>query len=124
MGRDREYPLRQEIKENLDKLLLSVNMLRGLWGKPLIVSSGYRPGRFNIAAGGALDSAHLHCMAVDFKDRDRSLANWLVTRLDVLEACELYMEDPTFTPTWVHVQTRKPASGDRIFKPYANKSIA
>ena len=117
MGRDREYPLRQELKDNLDKLLSSVNQLRSLYGKPLIVSSGYRPGTYNEAAKGAKDSAHLYCLAVDFKDKDQELSKWLLSRPDVLEACGLYMEDPAFTKSWCHLQLRRPASGNLVFKP-------
>ena len=117
MGREAQFPLTPEMKQNLDLLLISVNRLRALWGKPLIVSSGYRPGAYNAQAGGAKASNHMICAAVDFKDPEQKLAKWLISRLDVLEACGLYMEDPSATPTWCHVQIKPPGSGRRIFKP-------
>ena len=113
MGRDAEYPLSQDLDNNLSKLLIAVNKLRTLYGKPMIVSSGYRPGKYNVAAGGAKGSSHLSCEAVDFKDADKALKTWIT--VDILEECGLYMEHPDHTPTWLHVQIRP--TQNRIFKP-------
>jgi hypothetical protein len=79
------------------------------------VTSGYRPGRFNKAAGGAPSSAHLSCEACDFADGDGTLAEWCLANLHVLVAEGLWLEDPTHTKGWVHLQTR-PVSV-RVFKP-------
>lgn len=116
MGREVAAPLTPEMKQNLDILLVAVNKLRALWGKPLVVSSGYRPPAQNAAAGGAKASNHMICGAVDFKD-DGSLAKFLISRLDVLEACGLWLESPDKTPGWVHVQIFAPKSGRRVFQP-------
>jgi hypothetical protein len=35
----------------------------------------------------------------------------------LLEQYDLYMEDPLYTTTWVHLQTRPTKSGSRVFKP-------
>ena len=117
MGRDAANPLTPEAKKNLDRLLLAVNRLRALWSKPLVVSSGYRPAAINAKVGGAKQSHHMTCAAVDFVDMDGSLARWLISRLDVLEACALWIEDPQHTVGWVHVQIYPPKSGRRILKP-------
>lgn len=117
MGREVANPLTPEMKKNLDKLLIAVNRLRAMWGKPLVVSSGYRPPAQNTAAGGAKKSNHMICAAVDFRDPDQELAKWLISRLDVLEACGLYLEDPSKTIGWIHVQVIAPGSGRRIFRP-------
>lgn len=113
MGRDAEFPLSEELESNLSKLLAAVNQLRELYGKPMIVSSGYRPGRFNAAAGGAKNSSHLSCEAVDFKDADGALKAFCTP--EILVKCGLYMEDPESTPTWCHLQIRP--TKNRIFKP-------
>lgn len=113
MGRDKEYLLTPEIEANLKILLENVNKLRTLYGKPMIVSSGYRPGKYNINAGGAKNSTHLTCQAVDFKDIDGALKKFCT--VEILEQCGLYMEHPDSTPTWLHVQTRP--TKNRIFKP-------
>lgn len=114
MGREKEYPLTPELEANLDKLFIAVNKLRHAYGKPLIVSSGYRPGRYNTAAGGAKNSSHLTCQAVDFSDPKGELDKWLTENVKVLEDCGLFLEDPEKTPSWTHVQTRP--TKNRIFK--------
>lgn len=113
MNRDKEFPLSPELEKNLEKLLIAVNKLRSAYGKPMYVSSGYRPGKYNKAAGGANRSSHLTCEAVDFKDADGKLKAWITVKM--LEDCGLYMEWPADTPTWMHVQIRPTKS--RIFKP-------
>ncbi len=119
MGREIAHPLTPELKANLDKLLIAVNRLRAFYGKPLVVSSGYRPAPFNKAAGGAKSSSHLTCEAVDFRDdpKEAPLAKWCLENLNILESCGLYLEDPAATVGWIHVSTRRPKSGNRVFKP-------
>jgi len=119
MKRDKEYPLTPTLEANLAKLLVAVNKLRKLYGKPMFVSSGYRPGHYNAKAGGGKKSAHLSLEAVDFKDADRLLTNFCTD--DILEECGLWMEDPAVATTWTHLQTREPKSRvpgrTRVFKP-------
>lgn len=117
MGRDLEYPLGPIEEANLAKLLDKVNVIRARYGKPMYVSSGYRPGTYNKAAGGAPNSSHKTCEAVDFRDKDRELTKWLLQNSKILEELDLYMEHPLHTPSWVHLQTRPTKSGSRIFKP-------
>lgn len=113
MGRDAEFPLTEELESNLTKLLAAVNKLRDVYGKPMIVSSGYRPGHYNTKAGGAKTSAHLSCEAVDFRDADGQLKNFCTE--EVLAECGLYMESPDHTPTWCHLQIR--TTKKRTFNP-------
>lgn len=117
MGRDKEYPLTPELEANLQALLKSLNQFRDLYGIPMIVSSGYRPGHYNTDAGGAKGSAHMMCEACDFRDSDGSLDFFCANRLDVLEQCKLYLEMPKNTPGWCHLTVRPPKSGNRIFIP-------
>lgn len=116
MKRDVEYPLTPELEKNLKSLLESLNYLRKAFGRPMLVTSGYRPGRFNKAAGGAIRSAHLTCEACDFQDTTGYLAQWCLRNLDVLEMAGLWMESPAHTRGWVHLQTR-PVPGKRVFEP-------
>lgn len=120
MGRDKEYPLDTTLKANLMRLMVAINLFREAYGKPMQVTSGYRPGRFNVAAGGAPRSSHLTCEACDFADPDGSLAEFCRNNIELLETCKLYLEDPTYTTkpnggSWVHLQVRWVAN--RIFKP-------
>jgi hypothetical protein len=115
MGRDEEFPLTPELETNLTALLEATNKLRTLYGKPMYVSSGYRPGHFNTDAGGAPGSSHETCQAVDFHDADNELKNWIT--VEILEECGLWQEAPASTPTWLHVQVRPIPSGHRVFNP-------
>lgn len=117
MGREGEYPLTPILQRNLSNLLSQLNVLRRRYGKPMIVSSGYRPGKYNVQAGGAPRSAHLTCEACDFHDPRRELRDYILANPEILDLCELYMEDPRRTPTWVHLQTRPTPSGNRVFIP-------
>lgn len=118
MGRDKIAPLTVEMEMNLTKLLACLNKLRTIYGKPMEVSSGYRPPQINNQVQGAAKrSNHMKCLACDFKDPDGSLAKWCLLNLKVLEDCSLWMEAPSFTVGWVHLQAVPPRSGNRIFKP-------
>lgn len=115
MGRDTEFPLSPELETNLAVLLEAVNKLRDLYGKPMYVSSGYRPGHWNRDAGGATNSPHVTCQAVDFVDHDHAIKDWLT--VDILIECGLWQEDPKHTVGWVHCQVRPIPSGHRVFIP-------
>lgn len=117
MGREKASPLTPEQEANLVTLLEALNKLRTTYGKPLYVTSGYRPASVNSAVGGAKKSAHMSCEACDFRDSDGSFAEWCLKNLDVLADCGLYMESPAHTIGWVHLQTRKTKSGNRVFIP-------
>lgn len=101
-----------------------------------VVASGYRPPEINAGiAGAAPNSLHMTCEAVDLVDmpclidgrmKARPFARWCLSRLDVLADLNLWMEDPRATRgarPWVHVQTRPPRSGRRVFIPDANWSL-
>jgi uncharacterized protein YcbK (DUF882 family) len=113
MNRQIEYPLTPDLEANLETLLTAVNKLRALYNQPMYVSSGYRPGHFNTDAGGAQNSPHKTCQAVDFHEADGKLKAWIT--VDILEECGLWQEDPKSTVTWLHVDIRPRAN--RIFFP-------
>jgi len=115
MGREKEYPLTPELEANLSRLLIAVNKLAEKYGRDMAVSSGYRPGHYNVKAGGSRRSAHLTCEAVDFLDSGRQLTEWILANPAVLQECGLWMEHPDHTPTWVHLDTRP--RNNRIFHP-------
>ena len=58
----------QEVKDNLNKLIDNIlDPLRELYGKPIIVNSGYRCTKLNKAIGGAKNSQHLVGQASDIR---------------------------------------------------------
>lgn len=115
MGRDKEYPLSPELELNLIILLERLNKLRNVYSKPMTVTSGYRPGKYNKTAGGALRSAHLTCEACDFKDTDGSLDKFCMDNPDLLKSIGLYLEHPDSTPGWTHLDTR--IRNSTVFRP-------
>lgn len=118
MGRDKEYPPSPEMLTGANTLLNKVESLFYDLGIELTdddLSSGYRPGKYNVEAGGSPTSSHLKCVALDIKDKGQKLAKLLTSRVDLLEKHGLYMEDPSRTKTWVHLQTRP--TRKRIFLP-------
>lgn len=124
MGREKSNPLTPEMEQNLVKLLEGLNKFRAIYGKPMKVSSGYRPEAFNVKAGGAKKSNHMVCLACDFVDIHSSLDIFCVANQDILEKCGLYLEHPKWTKTWCHLQVVKPASGKRIFVPQATEPVS
>jgi hypothetical protein len=103
-----------ELEANLQTLLERLNKLRLVYGKAMLVTSGYRTPEHNARIGGRPKSAHLLCQAADFYDPDKALSKWCLDHEDVLEECQLWMEEPDSVAR-VHLQSR-PAS-KRVFKP-------
>lgn len=60
-----------EAVSNLNDLVTNVlDRLRGEWGRPIIVTSGYRCKELNAAVGGARNSQHLKGQAADIISDD------------------------------------------------------
>lgn len=84
------------------------------------VSSGWRPPEVNAATpNAATRSKHMTGQAIDIYDPDGDLDEWLMTGQGqaVLSALGLWMEHPSATKGWCHVQTVPPGSGRRVFYP-------
>ena len=112
--------LTDEIRRNAQVTVDRVTEMLARAGRSDIntVNSGWRPKGVNDAtANAAKGSKHLTAEACDLPDADRSLCQWAVDNLDVLEDIGLWMEDPRWTSTWLHVQTIPPKSGRRVFIP-------
>ena len=139
MGRDLVYPraLTHEMIQNAQLLVDRVNLLlaraeedcvspaqderTGTW-----VASGWRPPAVNDRTSNAANaSTHLVGLGVDLQDwPDRRLARWCLRHPEHLEEAGLWMEDPRWTPDWVHLQARPPGSGRRVYVPSAAPALA
>jgi hypothetical protein len=120
MGRDKLFPddYTPQISDNCDLLVEKLNVLRAVYGHPMIVASGYRPPAVNSGTPNAAQkSNHMLCLAADIKDVDGKFWNWCLANLDLLTATGCYLEDRRWTPTWVHIQIVSPKSRKRIFIP-------
>ncbi len=131
MGRDSKYRAEctEEIQTNADETVRRVNLLLTLAEKDGIVrsmvSSGWRPPAVNDGtANAAKRSSHLLALAVDVQDLNRELAQWCVNNKSLLVDCQLWMEDPRWTPTWVHLQTVPPNSGKLVYIPSSKPALA
>lgn len=138
MGRDAKYPseLSSEIRANAEELVGKVNalllMAEGAGVEPGTsvrgdaIASGWRPAAVNDkTSNAAASSKHLTGEAVDLADtRPRALARWCLQNPDALEQLGLYMEDPRWTPSWVHLQSRPPRSGLRVYRPSSAPALA
>jgi hypothetical protein len=121
MGRDASHAgeLSVELLANARTIVERANGLLKLAG--IVegkVSSGWRPHSVNAAIPNASPrSRHLTCQALDLRDPDGSLDAWCMRNLHALEVLGLWLEHPSATPGWCHVQTVPPRSGRRVFEP-------
>lgn len=112
-----KYSTTQDIDKNLETLLVSLNMVRTSWGKPMQITSGLRSeadqARINPKAP---KSKHLIGAAADILDDGLHLTTWLKgDGAKVLEEAGLYCEEGN--ANWVHFQCIPPGSGHRWFFP-------
>lgn len=76
------------------------------------------------SATGAKGSSHKDANGVDVYDPKRVFAAWCVMNKQALAALGLYMEDPRWTPGWVHLQRVPPRSGHHIYIPSTSLPLA
>jgi hypothetical protein len=131
MNRDKlySYELTEEIIENAKSLLARVNKLMFVLANyqvelevhpktKSLVSSGWRPPQVNAdTRGAAPKSKHMSGLAVDIYDPEGEIDSFCMTNLDKLEKLGLWMEHPSATKGWCHLQSVPPRSGNRVFYP-------
>lgn len=119
--------LPSDIQDNLTDLVERLNVIRRAYGKPMTVSSGFRTKEDHLRVyreKGITDpkkipmgSRHLSGKACDIADSDGKLKDWVNDNVELCEKVELWMEDFSATPTWIHFQSEPPASKKRFFMP-------
>lgn len=97
----------EEARANLVLLVERVlDPLRSVWGRPIVVNSGYRSEKLNNAVGGVSTSHHCRGMAADIttgtRENNQKLFE-LAIRLD-LPFCQLIDEKGY---QWVHISYNK-----------------
>lgn len=133
MGRREQYPLAMSPEIERQALLtceLASKLLEQArtYGVSLdvnpktrsLVASGWRPPAYNATvAGAAPNSKHMTGQAIDIYDPDGDLDDWLMTGEGqaALMALGLWMEHPSATKSWSHLQTIPPRSSKRVFYP-------
>jgi hypothetical protein len=132
MGRDAAYPdeLTWAVREAVAQLIPRVNATIAMMARDGIapgvdahthcaVASGWRPAAVNDAtANAAKGSKHMTGQAVDLRDTpERVLCRWALANPDALVTMGLWMEDPRWTDSWLHLQCVAPGSGRLVFVP-------
>lgn len=116
MGRDKVYPLTEQMKQDALEVVSKSNIILGCFGDYRKVNSGYRPELINSTVrNAALHSNHIICRAVDIEDVDGKLDFYCMTHQEKLAEIGLWLENPVGTPGWCHVQIVPPRSGHRVF---------
>jgi hypothetical protein len=118
-----------EYQSDLLELLIKMNNVSDAYGRPMIVTSGFRTLQDHIkiyAKKGITDkskiplhSKHLFAQACDILDTDGTLYSWCVDNEKLLRTVGLWIEKDT--KGWVHFQIKPFASykvgGTIFFKP-------
>jgi hypothetical protein len=107
MGRDRLYTdeLTPELVSNAHQMVACANELLQRAGLRRAVNSGWRPAAVNATVrNAARQSKHMLCLAIDIEDDDGALDAWCMAHPEVLEVLGLWLEHPSATPSWCHVQ--------------------
>lgn len=84
---------------NLQRVAETLELVRALFGKPLVISSGYRSSALNSAVGGSKNSAHLTGLAADFTVPG-------ITPSDTAKAivkAGIMFDQLIYEGTWVHL---------------------
>lgn len=133
MGRDLKYACSDEVRRNAADTVEKTNQLKMLAAQGGVVfpddatevASGWRPDAINECTSNAGKcSSHISGCGLDTRDPQRLFARWCLRNLDKLEKIGLWMEDPRWTPTWVHLQTYAPKSGNRVYIPSSKPPLA
>lgn len=101
-------PTEDEIINNLNHTLQRLNTIREGYGKPIIISSGYRCPELNELVGGAKDSKHLTGLAVDLK-WDKDLVEYIIDNFSF----DKLIREKSGNVKWIHIQFRKDISTER-----------
>lgn len=121
--------LNDTVKKNLVEVFRIMDLIREFLNKPVYIKSAWRPSAYNIAIGGAAQSAHMASVeyaAVDFwcdqdgdGDKDGDDCDLIKDQLmPKLAEWGIRMEDNGKGARWVHIDTKPvPKGGNRFFKP-------
>ena len=101
-------PTDETIIDNLNYTLQRLEEIREGYGKPIIISSGYRCDELNKLVGGVNNSLHKIGLAVDLK-WDKELLDFIT---DNMQFDKLIIEKAGKT-RWIHIQFRRDRETER-----------
>ena len=135
-GHSGHSEISESIKQNAVELLESVNQLMleaqedgvGFTINPKTKSyisgsgnGGFRPSNSTV---GASKSKHKTGNGADIYDPERMFASWALANKGKLADAGLYIEDPRWTPSWLHLQNIPPNSGQIVYRPSMAEPLA
>lgn len=112
-------------KQNLQDLITNVlNPVREIYGKPIIISSGYRCPALNTAVGGAANSQHKTGQAADLVPANTkgSLEQIFAACVAVGNFDQLIIEQNSKGQRWVHVSYDTSKNRRQILSFVANRN--
>lgn len=109
-------PTDETIIDNLNYTLQRLNDIREGYGKPIVISSGYRCDELNEKVGGANDSKHKNGLGVDLK-WDSDLVNYMIDNCSF----DKLIREKSGNTKWIHVQFNKDISTERHLVYYIEK---
>lgn len=128
------WEIDQKVVENLQILLEKLQRLEDAYGSKFEINSGYRTNkehaqiykkkndkRKNLGLPQIpppLHSKHLAGQAADISDPHGYVKAWIDRHPEVVKEIDLYFEEFSYCPGYVHVQIVPPKSGRRFFKPW------
>jgi len=105
------------VSRNIMATAQKLERIRALMGRPIHITSGWRPGPYNRKIGGAKYSAHVDGLAADFQCG--GITSDVIRKMlrPKLEMLNIRMEDLPGS-SWVHIDLREPSElGGRFFRP-------
>lgn len=101
--------------DNINYTISRLDEIREGYGKPIVVTSGYRCEELNILVGGVKDSKHKNGLGVDLK-WDKELVEYIVEngKFDKL------IREKSGNTKWIHLQFKKNKDEERGIVLYIN----
>jgi hypothetical protein len=112
------FPRDEVTIKNIEKTAMAMDKIRVMFGKPIFVTSWYRPEQYNKLVGGAKRSAHVLGMACDFlvQDHESNAIREMLRRY--LKDINIRMEKLDTVHVHIDIRCDETMSNDaRYFKP-------
>lgn len=128
-AKERSQELSDAHRQSAAVTVARANAILATFGDEREINSGWRPASYNATVSGAAkNSKHILCQAIDLRDTEGDLDqylydDWLKWKEGgkedecILAKNKLWMEHPASTKGWCHLQIVPPKSGNRVFYP-------
>lgn len=105
--------LTEEVQRNLVGLFFTMDKIRQLMGRPIIVHCAFRSLEYNKLIGGSTNSQHLYGCACDFHVQGLDCQQARELLKPHLEELQIRLENNT--GNWLHVDVKKIEAGQNRF---------